>query len=378
MRNDIAVVIPYYHTHLTELEKISYENCLNVLKNHPIILVVPDHIPREDYLLKDRVTYETVPSYWMESVESYNQMMISKDFYNRFIKYEYILIFQLDAFVFSDSLEQFYKYGYDYIGAPWLNGVKYLRTLKRGVWYVGNGGLSLRRISAFLNILNRESINYIDTHEDAFWASYDSEDFRVAPIEIALKFAFEKDVRRCFLLNHNEIPFGCHAWEKYDFEFWRPIFEEKGYYLHSQIEKGIDNNNNASITDISYLEAKEEIVQLCLTKLTSVKEPIICVFGAGRKGNECCWLLQHSKVKNIRCVDNDKRLWGTFLWEIPIEAPEILKTEESNIIVVIAVVKMKNEVLSQLEKWGYIYKKNVILYDDVLDCIKLELSNQIV
>ena len=280
MRNDIAVVIPYYHTHLTELEKISYENCLNVLKNHPIILVVPDHIPREDYLLKDRVTYEIVPSYWMESVESYNQMMISKDFYNRFIKYEYILIFQLDAFVFSDSLEQFYKYGYDYIGAPWLNGVKYLRTLKRGVWYVGNGGLSLRRISAFLNILNRESINYIDTHEDAFWASYDSEDFRVAPIEIALKFAFEKDVRRCFLLNHNEIPFGCHAWEKYDFEFWRPIFEEKGYYLHSQIEKGIDNNNNASITDISYLEAKEEIVQLCLTKLTSVKEPIICVFGA--------------------------------------------------------------------------------------------------
>lgn len=44
--------------------------------------------------------------------------MLEADFYRRFGKYKYMLIYQLDAFVFSDKLLDFCEMGYDYIGAP--------------------------------------------------------------------------------------------------------------------------------------------------------------------------------------------------------------------------------------------------------------------
>jgi hypothetical protein len=44
----------------------------------------------------------------------------------------------------------------------------------------------------------------------------------IAPLEVALRFAFEANPRICYEMNNYEIPFGCHAWEKYDKEFWLP------------------------------------------------------------------------------------------------------------------------------------------------------------
>ena len=35
-----------------------------------------------------------------------------------FLEYQYMLIYQLDAFVFEDKLDYFCELGYDYIGIP--------------------------------------------------------------------------------------------------------------------------------------------------------------------------------------------------------------------------------------------------------------------
>lgn len=211
IKEKVAVVVPYYHSDLSEYEKISLQNCLNILGNYPIVILLPECISGERIISHNNVEYEIVPDSWLESVDSYNQMMVSKEFYHRFTQYEYILIFQLDAFVFSDLLGQFCDMEYDYIGAPWINGVKDLSLKGKGVYFVGNGGLSLRRISAFMNILNKEAISHIDVHEDFFWSKHDSRQFRVASEDVALKFAFEKNVRKCFRLSNYNIPFGCHA-----------------------------------------------------------------------------------------------------------------------------------------------------------------------
>lgn len=40
-----------------------------------------------------------------------------------------------------------------------------------------------------------------------------------SPIE-ASAFAFERSPRYLYELNNNTLPFGCHAWEKYDMDFW--------------------------------------------------------------------------------------------------------------------------------------------------------------
>ena len=43
--------------------------------------------------------------HWFHRVSTYNKLMLSLDFYVRFSAYGYLLVYQLDAWVFSDELD---------------------------------------------------------------------------------------------------------------------------------------------------------------------------------------------------------------------------------------------------------------------------------
>lgn len=63
-------------------------------------------------------------------------------------------------------------------------------------------------------------------NNDFFWATQAVKylpSFRVATVEEALKFAFEGAPRKCFEMNGRRLPFGCHAWARYDRAFWEPF-----------------------------------------------------------------------------------------------------------------------------------------------------------
>jgi hypothetical protein len=68
-------------------------------------------------------------------------------------------------------------------------------------------------------------------NNDYFW-SYDAPHywppFKIAPVDEALQFAFEAAPRLCFELNHRRLPFGCHAWMKFDRDFWKPYLLSAG------------------------------------------------------------------------------------------------------------------------------------------------------
>jgi hypothetical protein len=66
------------------------------------------------------LSIESFPDENFRDISCYNRMLLNDEFYARFAEYEYALIHQLDAFVFSDRLLEWCKLGYDYIGAPWL------------------------------------------------------------------------------------------------------------------------------------------------------------------------------------------------------------------------------------------------------------------
>jgi hypothetical protein len=94
----------------------------------------------------------------------------------------------------------------------------------------------LRKVRSFLRILavwQKKALSW-PYYEDTFWAffatSYDPF-FKVPGFDEALEFAFEHSPAKCFELNKGRLPFGCHGWEKYDIEFWRPIFRELGYEI---------------------------------------------------------------------------------------------------------------------------------------------------
>jgi hypothetical protein len=202
------------------------------------------------------------------SARAHTRLLLSRIFYERFLDYDFILIYHLDSLVFSDQLALWCKAGYDYIGPPWIEGPDLPGVTGEGV---GNGGFSLRRIGSFIRVfdskrrigpmerelhglsstvrmkrrlmrllmgtkekdstpqtVDEEVQNYLRRgwNEDGFWgrhaSCYDPE-FKVAPVEVALRFAFEANPRRCFERTNQTIPFGCHAWEAYDRAFWEPL-----------------------------------------------------------------------------------------------------------------------------------------------------------
>jgi hypothetical protein len=140
---------------------------------------------------------------------------------------------------------------FDYIGAPWDNSfspiqytkpyyiaysiIPQISKLFRG-YRIGKGGFSLRKTQSFLSVLDASdsAASKWKYNEDQFWSYYGKKhikSFSIPSIDIARSFAFERNPRREFELNHSKLPFGCHAWEKYDIDFWRPIFKNYGYAI---------------------------------------------------------------------------------------------------------------------------------------------------
>ncbi len=358
MHEETAVVIPYYRKELSETEKISLKQCFKVLSKYPIVLIIPDSM-EEPICLYRNVIYEKVPPEWLQSVASYNQMMLNLKFYERLKEYKYILIYQLDAFVFSDQLKKFCQYGFDYIGAPWLKGVRHYKNLSRCVWHVGNGGFSLRKVETFIRILSNINLENSDVIEDVFWSSCEGEDFLVAPINIALQFSFECDVQACYELNDRQLPFGCHAWEKYDYDFWKPHIEGEGYKLLAGHKEGADTGR-----DYRCLELDCAIIRRSYEQYFRCRNKEIFIWGAGILGEECGWLLKKCGINTFRYVDGSGSKQGRRLWDILIEKPEALmmKPDKKHIVVIIAIKEGEKELLDTLESKGYRYMQNVFLY----------------
>jgi hypothetical protein len=61
-------------------------------------------------------------------------------------------------------------------------------------------------------------------NEDIFWGVVVPDRcglFNVPRPEEAISFAFEAAPEYLFELNQSQLPFGCHAWERYNPQFWR-------------------------------------------------------------------------------------------------------------------------------------------------------------
>jgi hypothetical protein len=70
-----------------------------------------------------------------------------------------------------------------------------------------------------------------DVHEDRFWAEYAQHydpEFKIAPVDVALRFAFEAEPRRSFERLGGQLPFGAHRWQKFDRQFYQPHLLTQG------------------------------------------------------------------------------------------------------------------------------------------------------
>ena len=271
-KEEVAVVVPIYKSVLTPDEALSLQHLRQYLSRYPRFFLAPASLELES---QDFYVKRFADEYFTD-VSTYSALLLSDEFYRAFGNYRYILIYQLDALVFSDQLLDWCAKGYDYVGAAWIvpPAPGFVATP-----CVGNGGFSLRRVEAFLRVLNsktyfqepaeywtnfragkslwqkvrhlprwllktfrafngarweaarwsRNGFSAYGPNEDLFWslrASHYDPDFRIANVDDALQFAFELEPRKCYAMNNYELPFGCHGWAKYDREFWEPFLLE--------------------------------------------------------------------------------------------------------------------------------------------------------
>jgi hypothetical protein len=243
--SSVAIVIPVYQSSLSEAERLSLRQCMQVLGKYPVKIVKPESLDLS-CIIKEypSITFVPFPDAYFKGVDSYNRLMISPDFYKTFLEFEYILLYQLDAFVFTDQLPAWCAKGYDYIGAPSLHQEEYdsLQASEKQVYanalssnrFVLNGGLSLRKTKAFVRYLKIYNTFYPAWvgNEDMLFSQ---EATRLIPMKLflrlpgwreALLFAFEKSPAATFELIGHKLPFACHAWERYDPEFWSKFIHE--------------------------------------------------------------------------------------------------------------------------------------------------------
>ena len=261
-----VIVIIVHKQFLSENEIKSLKQCYKILGAFDIRLVCPAGLDTSIYKqLIPAVKLDFIDSVWQSSYEMFNQLKHNIFLFQKYKHFSHILFYELDAWVFKDELEFWCKENFDYIGAPWF--ADYTNS-ESPIIGVGNGGFSLRSVQSSSRILKRinflkklrgfwykahiqsifsfenavkkfgflfnlkstenfeEFLLFKNGNEDFIWCvkipQYFS-DFRVAPADDALKFSFEVHPEKLYKANHFKLPFGCHAWWKYNLDFWKPF-----------------------------------------------------------------------------------------------------------------------------------------------------------
>ena len=238
--SDCAIIIPVYKADMTANELLSLRRVIHVLISHPLILCAPTGLDISAYIAEYQgFRVEYFDKEYFESIAGYNRLMLSPIFYGRFQANEYILIYKLDSDVFRDELDLWCNKGYDYIGAPWVVSPPKNPEAKKPrfdmakmmLGKVGNGGFSLRKVKTHLRASKKLGflIRFFPKNEDFFWCCIAPRfiKYKRPTLTEALGFSFELAPSMAFEQNKNKIPFGCHAWEKYEPEFWENYIPAK-------------------------------------------------------------------------------------------------------------------------------------------------------
>ncbi|KRM05996.1 hypothetical protein FC89_GL000860 [Liquorilactobacillus ghanensis DSM 18630] len=299
-----VIGIPIYKHNLNNTEKVSLQRINQCFKNEAIVFIAPVNLEFDFTKVLSNYKVFRYPNYFFKNRRTYSQLLLSTAFYESFKEYEYLLICQLDVFVFSNRLNEFCNLNYDYIGAP-----MYFPFGSN----VGNGGFSLRKVTSCIRMLKMRDRIYLNNPwqtslemmEDQFFSYCGNRpelSFKVSDIEVAVRFAIDA----CFeIKNEKNIPFAIH---KFNFVSspWKKRIFDLGFKLPQ-----------VATSEIQAFKRGVEQMQLCFWEyklyqspnLTKIKRTFKTVFplknvsiwGLGTNGNRCQNLFNLVGIR-ISCV----------------------------------------------------------------------------
>lgn len=152
-KSNAVVVVPVYRAELSDFERASFQQSTLILgKKHPIVLIAPEGIDLTLYReIYQNFSVEYFEAHNFASVAAYSRLLLDPAFYKRFLKYEWMLICQLDVWVLKDDLDFWCTREYDFLGAPIPCSWEFYFGKTRDI--TGNGGFSLRKISKVIQVL---------------------------------------------------------------------------------------------------------------------------------------------------------------------------------------------------------------------------------
>jgi hypothetical protein len=266
---DVAILVPLSReAMLTEEEQISMRQLLHHLRDYDKYLIAPDGVDLDF----PGFGVKRFSRKFFGSAAAHGRLLNHHSFYKEFEGYKFVLFYHLDSLAFSDQLDEWCQTDLDYVGPPWINcpDSPWVETPR-----VGNGGFALLRVQSALKVFQmryqKEPLTYWldiftrhapvgvipllekfhtifprsfvlgrflqewrevndpsphNRNNDMFWsdlATFYLPEFKVASVAEGLRFAFEVAPRTCYEMNGRKMPFGCHAWARYDREFWEPF-----------------------------------------------------------------------------------------------------------------------------------------------------------
>lgn len=250
-KKPVAIVTMLYKAELSADEQISIRHLTEHLGHYDKFVCVPKD---SGYSLPGFKVKE-FPARYFRSAITNAKLLSSVKFHRAFQEYEYILLYEIDCLVFSDQLMDWVNRDYDYVAAPWIKSLMIKRYEFEDA--VGGGGFALRKVDTFLKVIkrNRNPLwmlraewltyreqggirNYLKWFrrywfmnmpmtrmiEDRFFALQSWKyvrEFKKPSVDEALHFSIEVGPRLCYERIGKQLPFGCHAWARYDREFWK-------------------------------------------------------------------------------------------------------------------------------------------------------------
>lgn len=260
----LCIIMPVHKASPSADEMISLNAAKAKLSGYNCYLVYPEGMETGAYtnVYPDLILH-AVSANWLSSVEQYNKLKLNLKFYQAFSGYQYMLTYELDAYIFNADFESIGAFNFDFIGAPFFAGYWEAKTGAKLIPGC-NSGFSIRNIGSCINVLRsmnklrlkwwlykallshssklrvwlnaftnkkydlyisgKFAFHFADFHlnEDVVWSEIVPAlfpEFKVADAMTALKFSFEYNLEDSLRLNGDKLPLGCHAWYKHH-DFW--------------------------------------------------------------------------------------------------------------------------------------------------------------
>lgn len=312
-----TIIIPIYYENPTILDKLSISSLMNNLEDindYDINFICPnmDTSKWKEITTKGKnVFFNTFDSSNFLSTQSYSHLLESYEFWNTFSKYEYVLIYQTDGYCVGGNLKTYIDMDYDYIGAPII--------AQNARWFnvpaIGNGGISLRKTSTMIEVVdpngefikeskedidkhNKANSNMYEIYEDLYFAQLVPMlwDFKKPKFDVATSFAYDMNADVVYEMTNHKLPLFIHAFDK-NIRFWQNILNDfKDIDIISACEW--KNKDGYLSNDIGYQENLQHIVPPSICAIMIVKNE-------NHHLNEQISKLIDNGIKKVILIDNN-------------------------------------------------------------------------